>query len=186
MANAVKAAKSVYNTANAANSPGLSAANGAFSTDAGTASSAAGSASDASSLIGSAQIAAQNANAQLTDIQDESADLYDGSSSAASGSLVSQAKNFDIWAQTWIADADKGSENDMGYTEFLADINAALSDISSWEGEDSLKVENSGDAATVVANLKIMKSAVQTLQNLMGVLLYGLPGSPASFPGSDK
>ena len=169
VADAVEAAQDVHNMADSANSPDLSTALNTFTTDAGRIPVASGSTSQSSNFLGKAAVVKQNAYDQLANVQNGAASLYKGSSSNATGALAVEAKNFDSWAKSWIADANKSSASGEteGYTEFLNAINAALSDISSWESDNSLKVGNSADAATVVTNLKIMKSAVQTLQNLM-------------------
>ena len=167
VADAVEAAQDVHNMADSANSPDLSTALNTFTTDAGQIPVASGSTSQSSNFLGKAAVVKQNAYDQLANVQNGAASLYKVSSSDATGALAVEAKNFDSWAKSWIADANKSSGETEGYTEFLNAINAALSDISSWESDNSLKVGNSADAATVVTNLKIMKSAVQTLQNLM-------------------
>ncbi|MBO6006754.1 MAG: hypothetical protein J6P18_02460 [Aeriscardovia sp.] len=166
---AIQASQSVYGMANSANNPTLSSALSTFSSDASSAASEAGSSSDSSSLIGEAELIEQNANAQLANIQNESKGFYDSSSSSPQGSLVMEAKNFDTWAKTWIEDANGGqnSATHYGYTSFLNAINTALSDVSAWQADHTLTVSDQADAATVENNLKIMKAAVETLQNLM-------------------
>ncbi|MBO7717769.1 MAG: hypothetical protein J6S17_03060, partial [Aeriscardovia sp.] len=162
---AVKAGQSVYGTANMANNPNLSSANSTFSANAADASASAGTASSSSSLVGSAEVMEQNANAQLDNIRGESNALYDGSASPATGVLTTDAQNFDSWAQSWISTRNVSSDSQTGYGPYLTALNNAISEIEAGEKDGSLTVQNKTDADTVLTNLKIMQSAVTTLQS---------------------
>ena len=162
--NAVKAATSVYNTARAANNPDLASANSTFSTNAGSAVTAAGSASDASTLLGKAAAAKQDAQTQLQDVQNKLNGLYNSSSSPATGTLVTDAQNFDNWAHSWIASANTKSG---GYNDFKDTLTSALNDIETGEANHTLTITNQADASTVVTNLKAWIATVDTIQTTM-------------------
>ncbi|MBQ5780301.1 MAG: hypothetical protein IIV98_03600, partial [Aeriscardovia sp.] len=83
--NAIKAAQSVYATAQAANNPDLASANNTFSTNAGAAQTTAGSTSDSSTILGKAEALQQNAENQLNNINTEIKGYYNDSASPASG-----------------------------------------------------------------------------------------------------
>lgn len=161
---AIKAAQNVYNTANTANNPDLASANNTFSTNAGSAANTAGSTSDSSTILGKAQALQQNAENQLNNINTEIKNYYNDSASPASGTLVTDAKNFDTWMQNWwserITDGTPQAP-DYGYTStFLPLIKQLITEVS---GATS---SNSADAATVLKNLKIMEACVEELQSI--------------------
>ena len=161
---AVKAAQSVYNSANTANNPDLASANNTFSTNAGAAANTAGSTSDSSTILGKAQALQQNAENQLNNINTEIKSYYNGSASPASGTLVTDAKNFDTWMQNWWSERTTDGEKqapDYGYTQtFLPLIKNLITEVS---GATS---SNSAGAATVLKNLKIMEACVEELQSI--------------------
>ncbi|MBP5785648.1 MAG: hypothetical protein J6V96_00875 [Aeriscardovia sp.] len=170
---AIKAAQSVYNTANTANNPDLASANNTFSTNAGTASNTAGSTSDSSTILGKAEALQQNAENQLNNINTEIKSYYNDSASPATGTLVTDAKNLDTWLQTWWSqrapDGVNGDNNPggspYGYTQtFLPMIKQSITEVSSAISSDS--TSNSADAATVLKNLKIMEACVEELQSI--------------------
>lgn len=161
---AIKAAQNVYNSANTANNPDLASANNTFSTNAGSAANTAGSTSDSSTILGKAQALQQNAENQLNNINTEIKNYYNDSASPASGTLVTDAKNFDTWAQTWWSERTtdgKGKATNYGYTStFLPLIKQLITEVS---GAAS---SNSAGAATVLKNLKIMEACVEELQSI--------------------
>ncbi|MBR6439721.1 MAG: hypothetical protein IKS61_00125 [Aeriscardovia sp.] len=155
---AVNAAQGADGATETADAPDLAAANNTFATEAGNAAAAAENASESFSLV------QQQAASQSADIQRDLKALYNDSTSPATGSLATDAQNFDSWARDWIAAANKGS---AGYANYLEQLNAVISDIPMWENHGTLTVDNSADAEAVLDNLKIMKASVETLQNLM-------------------
>lgn len=177
---AIKAAQNVYNTANTANNPDLASANNAFSTNAPAAANTAGSTSDSSTILGKAKALQQNAEKQLNNVNTEIKNYYSDSASPASGTLVTDAKNFDTWVQNWWNDRAKDnnkSGSEWGYTQtFLPLIKELITEVS---GAAS---SNSADAATVLKNLKIMEASVEELQSITGNsdLASQSPGAPLS------
>ena len=163
---AVKAAQNVYNTANAANNPDLDSANNTFSTNAGNAETAAGSASEPSSILGKASSAAANAQKQLENVENKLKALYDDSASPASGTLVTDAQNFDSWAHSWIKANWPGSGNLEDYSNQLEGL---IQDITEWEADGSLTVASGkqAEADTVVRNLKIVQQGLASIHTLM-------------------
>ncbi len=163
---AIKAAQNVYDTANTANNPDLASANNAFSTNAAAAANAVGSTSDSSTILGKAKALQQNAEKQLNNVNTEIENYYSDSASPASGTLVTDAKNFDTWVQNWWNDRTKDSNksgSEYGYTQtFLPLIKNLITEVS---GAAS---SNSADAATVLKNLKIMEASVEELQSITG------------------
>ena len=161
---AVKAAQNVYNTANTANNPDLATANNTFSTNAASAATAVGSTSDSSTILGKAKSLQQYAENQLNNVNTEIKSYYNDSASPASGALVTDAKNFDKWAQNWWNDRTKDnnkSGSQYGYTQtFLPMIKQLITEVSGAANS------NSADAATVLKNLKIMKASVEELQSI--------------------
>ena len=171
--NAIKAAQNVYNTAKAANNPDLASANNTFSTNAGAAANTAGSTSDSSTILGKAEALEQNAANQLNNINTEIKSYYNDSASPATGTLVTDAKNFDTWLQTWWSqrapDGVNGDNNaggsPYGYTQtFLPLIKELITEVSGAISSGS--TSNSADAATVLKNLKIMEACVEELQSI--------------------
>ncbi len=165
---AIKAAQNVYNTANTANNPDLASANNTFSTNAGTAANTAGSTSDSSTILGKAEALQQNAENQLNNINTEIKSYYNDSASPATGTLVTDAKNFDTWLQTWWSQrtADhNASGSEYGYTQtFLPMIKQLITEVSSAISSGS--TSNSADANTVLKNLQIMEACVEYLQSI--------------------
>ncbi|MBO6050335.1 MAG: hypothetical protein J6O91_03460, partial [Aeriscardovia sp.] len=170
---AIKAAQSVYNTANTANNPDLASANNTFSTNAGAAANTAGSTSDSSTILGKAEALQQNAENQLNNINTGIKSYYNDSASPATGTLVTDAKNLDAWLQTWWSqrapDGVNGDNNPggspYGYAQtFLPMIKQSITEVSSAISSDS--TSNSADAATVLKNLKIMEACVEELQSI--------------------
>lgn len=163
---AIKAAQNVYDTANTANNPDLATANNTFSTNAASAATAVGSTSDSSSILGKAKALQQNAEKQLNNVNTEIKNYYSDSASPASGTLVTDAKNFDTWVQNWWNDRTKDnnkSGSEYGYTQtFLPLIKNLITEVS------SAASSNSADAATVLKNLKIMEASVEELQSITG------------------
>ena len=165
---AIKAAQNVYNSANTANNPDLASANNTFSTNAGAAANTAGSTSDSSTILGKAQALQQNAEQQLNNINTEIKNYYNGSASPATGTLVTDAKNFDTLVQNWWSErtTDGGPQApDYGYTQtFLPLIKNLITEVSGAISSGS--TSNSADAATVLKNLKIMEACVEELQSI--------------------
>ena len=165
--NAIKAAQNVYNTANTANNPDLASANNTFSTNAGAAANTAGSTSDSSTILGKAEALQQNAENQLNNINTEIKSYYNDSTSPASGTLVTDATNFDTWAHNWWSSRYKDNSLWTGYKTLMSDLNTCLDAINSGSiGGDAITVTNAEDAAAIKTDLETTLQMVNDLESI--------------------
>ena len=165
--NAIKAAQSVYATAQAANNPDLASANNTFSTNAGAAQTTAGSTSDSSTILGKAEALQQNAENQLNNINTEIKGYYNDSASPASGTLVTDATNFDNWAHNWWSTYKKDNSNWTGYQTLLSDLSNCIDAIHNGNLNGStITGTSSSGAQAVLQNLEVVREAVETMQTL--------------------
>ncbi|MBQ1427829.1 MAG: hypothetical protein IIZ04_03095, partial [Aeriscardovia sp.] len=157
----------VYNTANTANNPDLASANNTFSTNAGAAANTAGSTSDSSTILGKAEALQQNAENQLNNINTEIKGYYNDSASPASGTLVTDATNFDNWAHNWWSTYKNDNSNWTGYQTLLSDLSNCIDAIHNGNLNGStITGTSSSGAQAVLQNLEVVREAVETMQTL--------------------